>query len=346
VARLAGVSVSVVSRELNGDPVLRARDETRQRIQEAARTLDYTPSLAGRALRTSRASAICLIVPQLVSPVFDELIRGVEAGSERAGLQLLISKFERLKPGGHMLREMVGQGRVDGFLVQRSDEIDVRDFAEIMRDKVPFVLVNSRGPKRGSVVLDDAAGGRLATNHLLELGHREIGLIGGDEHSYTGRAREQGFLQALNSAGMRRRSNWVLKAGYTAANGHDAAIALLSGARRPTAVVVSNLVAAMGVLQAMHELGLRVPEHLSIVAIHDAWLAETAWPPLTTVRMPMQQLGETAVHLLTQRLAGERPADVMVGEPAPELVVRASTAPPPKRNYRVRRNPRSAPTVA
>lgn len=337
VARLAGVSVSVVSRELNGDPVLRARDETRKRIQEAARALDYTPSLAGRALRTARASAICLIVPQLVTPVFEDLINGVETASEQVGLQLLIGKFERLKPGGHLLREMVGQGRVDGFLVQRSDEIDLHEFTEIMRDKVPFVLVNSRGTKRGSVVLDDAAGGRLATEHLLGLGHRDVGLIGGDEHSYTGRHREQGFVQALNAAGMRRRSGWVLRAGYSAANGHEAAISLCSGRRRPTAVVVSNLVAAMGVVQAAHELGLAVPEQLSIVAIHDAWLAGTCWPPLTTVRMPMRELGETAVRLLTQRLQGERPADVMVTEPAPELMVRASTAPPPRRAFRVRR---------
>ncbi len=337
VARLAGVSISVVSRELNGDPVLRAREETRQRIQEAARVLDYTPSLAGRALRTARASAICLIVPQLATPVFEELIRGVEEASERAGLQLFIGKFERLRPGDHLLRELVGQGRVDGFLVQRSDEIDVHEFTEIMRDKVPFILVNSRGSKRGSVVLDDAAGGRLATEHLLGLGHRDIGMIGGDEHSYTGRAREQGFLQALKAAGMRRRANWVLRAGYFARPGHDAAVQLLSSPRRPTAVVVANLVEAMGVLQAAHELGVAVPEQLSVVAIHDAWLAETTWPPLTTVRMPMRELGETAVQLLTRRLEGGSPTDVVVTEPAPDLVVRSSTAPPPRRVLRVRR---------
>jgi LacI family transcriptional regulator len=335
VARLAGVSISVVSRELNADPVLRARDDTRQRIHDAARALDYTPSHAARALRLAKAGAVGLIVPDVTNPVFGDLIRGIEDATEAAGLQLLIGRFERLRPGGHVLRELVGQGRVDGFLVQRSDEIDVREFTEIMRDKVPFVVVNSRGTSRGSAVLDDASGARLATEHLLELGHRRIALIGGDVHSYTGRMRAQGFLQALNAAGLRRRSTWLLHAGYTHQAGYAAMRQLCAGTgRRPTAVVVANVVAAIGALVAVHELGLAVPDQISIVAIHDTWLADCCWPPLTTVKMPMYELGREAVQLLSERLSGGRPSDIVVSEPAPMLVRRASTAPPPRRVVR------------
>ena len=180
VAKLAGVSISVVSRELNGDPVLRARGETRQRIQEAAKELGYTPSHAARSLRLARAFAIGLLVPDVTNPIYDRLIRGIDDAADELGYQVLLGRTERLETGSDFLRRLVGEGRVDGFLVQRRDETDAHEFAHLIEGRAPVVLVNSRGSQRGSAVLDDAAGARLATEHLLELGHRDIALIGGD----------------------------------------------------------------------------------------------------------------------------------------------------------------------
>ena len=337
VAKLAGVSISVVSRELNGDPVLRARDETRQRIQEAAKALGYTPSHAARSLRLARAFAIGLLVPDVTNPVYDRLIRGIDDAADRLGYQVLLGRTERLQPESDFLRRLVGEGRVDGFLVQRMDETEAHEFAHLIEGGAPVVLLNSRGSRRGSAVLDDAAGARLATEHLLELGHRDIGLVGGDVHSHTGRARERGYLDAIKAAGMRRRSAWILHSGYSTEAGERAIHELgLASGRRPTAVVVANVTAALGVLRGAREIGLAVPQQLSVVAIHDSWVADYAWPSLTTVRMPLYELGQEAVRLLHLRLMGERAMDVTVDQPAPVVISRGSTAPPPRRVARAR----------
>ncbi len=337
VARLAGVSISVVSRELNGDPVLRARDETRRRIQEAAKSLGYTPSHAARSLRLARAFAIGLLVPDVTNPIYDQLIRGIDDAADGLGYQVLLGRTERLQPESDFLRRLVGEGRVDGFLVQRMDETEAHAFAHLIEGSAPVVLLNSRGSRRGSAVLDDAAGARLATEHLLELGHRDIALVGGDVHSHTGRARERGYLEAIKAAGMRRRSAWMLHSGYSTEAGGRAIRALgLAGGRRPTAVVVANVTAALGVLRGAREIGLAVPQQLSVVAIHDSWVADYAWPSLTTVRMPLYELGREAVRLLHLRLMGERAMDVTVDHPAPVVIRRGSTAPPPRRVARAR----------
>ena len=322
VARAAGVSVSVVSRELNGDPALRARTETRARIHAAAKALGYTPSHAARALRLSKAFAMALIVPDLTNPIYGQLIRGVEDAADELGYQVLMGRTERIQPGTDFMRRLAGEGRVDGFLIQRKDETDSAEFAHLIEGTAPVVLINSRGSRRGSAVLDDAAGARRATEHLLELGHRDIALIGGDIHSHTGRARERGYGEAINAAGIRRRSAWVLHSGYSPEAGRIAIHELCATrGRRPTGVVVSNVNAAMGVLLGAREIGLRVPDQLSVVAIHDSWFTDYAWPTLTAVRMPMYELGQEAARLLHLRLMGEPAIDITVGDAAPALVI-------------------------
>ena len=337
VAQAAGVSVSVVSRELNGDPALRARPETRKRVQQAAEALGYVPSHAARSLRLAKAFAIGFIVPELTNPIYDQLIRGVEDTGDELGYQILMGRTERIEPGTDPRRRLAGEGRVDGFLVQRLDETDPRHFASLIETDSPVVLVNSRGRRRGSIVHDDAAAARMAAEHLLQLGHRDIALIGGDVHSYTGKARERGFVEAVRAAGMRRRSAWLLHAGYRPEAGRIAVRELcVTTGRRPTAVVVANMTAAMGVLLGAREIGLKVPEQLSVVAIHDCWVADYSRPPLTTVRMPQYQLGQEAMRLLHLRLAGGRARDAMVTDPPPVLVERGSTAPRPRRLVRGR----------
>ncbi len=338
VAELAGVSVSVVSRELAGDPALRARPETRRRIQRAAEALAYTPSHAARSLRLSRAFAIGLIVPDLTSPIYDPLIRGIEDAAEELGYHVLMGRAEHIEPGADFLLRLAGEGRADGFLVQRRDETDQRDFTPLTEaGEHPVVLINSRASRPGSVVHDDATGARIATEHLLGLGHRDIALISGDAHSHTGRAREAGYVQAIHGAGMRKRSAWILRRSYEPESGREAVHELCTaGRRRPTGIVLANMNAAIGALRGARELSLKVPEQLSIVAIHDWWAADYMRPALTTVRMPQYELGREAMLMLHLRLAGERPRDVVVTEPAPLLVERESTAPPPRRLVRAR----------
>jgi LacI family transcriptional regulator len=330
VARTAGVSVSVVSRVLNNDPALRAREETRDRVRQAAVKLAYTPNHAARSLRLSHAETIALVIPDLTNPIFTEVVRGVEDEAEQRHLQVLLGRSERLQPGSDVLRRLVDQGRVDGFILQVRDDIDVLEFERSMANRLPLVLLHSKGSRRGSVVVDDVAGTLLATEHLLELGHTDIALIDGPPKTQTARRREEGYARAMADAGVRRRSAWVLWEGYFPADGYRAAYELLSRpGRRPTAILVANCNAAIGAMRAARECGVSVPEELSVIAIHDTWVAESMSPGLTTVRMPLYEMGREGVRLLTERLTGIRPRDVVITDPPPILIRRESTGPPP-----------------
>jgi len=330
VAKRAGVSVSVVSRVLNDDPALRIRPATRDRVRRIAKQLDYTPNFAGRALRMSQSGAIGLIVPDMTNAIFDELTRGAEAAADELNVIVLLGRSERLQPGSDVLRRLIGEGRVDGFIIQRRDEVGGQAFEEILERTSPIVLINSRSSRRSCAVLDDIGGARTATRHLIDLGHRDIALIGGDQNSYTGKQRERGFIQTLAEAGIRRRTAWTLRCGYFPEDGRQGILQLFAPAatRRPSGVVVGNINAAIGAVRAAGELGIKVPEQLSVVAVHETWVASYTQPPMTTVKMPLFELGRESVRLLHERLSGGTPYDSMVAEPAPELIVRGSTAAP------------------
>ena len=338
VARRAGVSISVVSRELSGDPELRARPEAREGVHAAVAGLGSTPSHAARSLRLSRAFAVGVVVPDLNNPIYDELVRGIDETAEELGYHVLMSRTEHLEPGADFLRRLAGEGRVDGFLIQRRDETDERDFAALAdAGGRPIILMNARWSRHGSVVHDDEGAGRLATQHLLDLGHRDIALIGGDLHSHTARARERGYLQAIHGAAMRRRSAWVLDRPYEPGPGREAMIELCaSGRRRPTGVVVANLHAGIGALLGARVVGLKVPDQISVVAIHDWWITVYTRPTLTSVRMPQRALGQAAMRLLHRRLEGEPAVDLTITDPSPQLIQRESTALPPRRLVRGR----------
>jgi LacI family transcriptional regulator len=298
-------------------------------VLRAARELNYTANFAGRALRLSRTRTIALIVPDLTNAIFAEMTRGVEDAAAETDHIVLLGRAERLTSEENMLHRLVGQGRVDGFLVQRRDDGDDRALQHLLVRNASVVLINSRHHARaGSVILDDAAGARLATEHLLGLGHRRIGLLGGQRVTGTAVRREEGFRAALRAAGVRTRRDWVTRLGYGPGDGRHALAQLMQADQRPTGVVVANVNAAIGALGAASELGIRVPEELSIVAVHDSWPAEHTGPPLTTVKMPLYELGRRAVHMLAGVLDSRPATDEVVTEPQPALQVRASTAPP------------------
>ncbi len=332
IARLAGVSVSVASRVLNGDPKLRTRPDTRDRVLKAAKDLNYTANYAERALRLARSKALALIIPAVSSPLFADLLSGATEAAEAQEYTLLIGRSDRITAGSDTLRRLVGEGRVDGFLLQRSDDLSDQALENLVANDARIVLVTSRTPgRRGSVILDDVAGARLATEHLVSLGHTRIGLIGGVPSSDIARRREQGYALALHEANLRRREAWVRRLGYSPEMAAAAMESLMATDPRPTGVVVANVNGAIGALTALRRLGIDVPGEMSVVAYHDEWVAEHTWPPLTTVKMPYYQVGVQAVQSLLSQLSGSPPQDVVVRDPAPLLVQRMSTAPPPPR---------------
>ena len=333
VAALAGVSPAAVSRVLSGDTTLRVSEGTRERVMEAVRELDYMPNHAARSLRTSRTSTIALVVPDVTSAVFADLARGAEGeAASRGGLAIVLGRAERLQDDSEWLRRLVGEGRIDGVILQLPDGTPPDDLESLVVQETPIVVINSvDGGPLSTIVLEDAAGIRLAVDHLRQLGHTEVGFVGGLPGSATGARREVAFRSAMAAAGLETPEEWMTRLGYAGAEGRAAALQLLESVGLPTALVVANLNAALGVLAEIHARDLRVPGDISIVAMHDVWYADATWPPITTVRMPLSELGAAAVVALMDGASGV--THTVLDSPAPQLVVRQSTAAPRADGY-------------
>jgi LacI family transcriptional regulator len=328
VAALAGVSISAVSRVLSNAPSSRVSGATRQRIEDAARELNYHPNFAARALKFSRTNVVALVVPDLTNAIFSELMRGVEDAAADLGYMVLLARAESMQPASATMAKLVGEGRVDGVLVQVGDNTMSEDLAGILDGRVPAVLINSRREDHvGSVILPDEAAIAVAVDHLAGLGHTSIGLVNGLPTTDSAQRRRVGFDHAMAAAGLPVDPRFVTSLGYDPKQGRDAMRTLAALPERPTALVVANVNAALGLLVELRTLGIRVPNDLSIVAVHDAWTAENAWPPLTTVRMPLYELGELSMVAIFDRIRSETIDDVVVTDPPPELILRESTAP-------------------
>lgn len=324
VALRAGVSPGAVSRVLTGDPTLRVTDETRQKVLVAARELFYVPNHSARSLRTSRTRTIALVVPDVTSAVFAELARGAEHEAALRGLAIVLGRAEQLEDDSEWLRRLVAEARIDGVILQLPDGTPASSLDYFAEQNTPTVLINSMnaGPLN-TIVLDDAAGIRVAVDHLRSLGHRDIGFVGSTAGSATGARREAGFRAAMVKGELPIDEVWMTDLGYSGENGRAAVGELMSRGRLPTALVVANLNAALGVLAELHQRDLRVPADVSIVAIHDVWYADSIWPPVTTVRMPLSTLGAAGVSRLLD--SGTKVSHSIISSPAPELIVRQST---------------------
>ncbi|CAN5123182.1 LacI family DNA-binding transcriptional regulator [soil metagenome] len=327
VATRAGVSISAVSRVLSGAASARVSPATRERITAAARELGYRPNFVARALKSSRTHVIALVVPDVTNAIFSELMRGVEEASRRQGYMVLLARIDGMPDGDDALAALIGEGRVDGALVQVGDGMASADLDRLLDSDLPVVFINSVQQGGSSVVLDDVRAARVATEHLIGLGHRRIGLVNGLASADTARRRALGFADAMAAAGLPVAPELITELGYQPRQGQSALAALSQLPTRPTALVVANVNAAHGVLLEARRLGWHVPEELSIVAIHDTWSAEVTGPPLTTVRLPLETLGMVASAALFTLIGGGAAGEMSVDDPAPELILRESTAP-------------------
>lgn len=331
VAGAAGVTPSVVSRVLNDDTTLRIRGETRDRILAAVKRLDYIPNGTARALRLSRTGAFGLVTHDLTNPVYAEIVRGAHRAASEAGYQLLLGDADEVNRDLSPFDAMLRGRRIDGLLLMRSTQSSDDELTRLAARAVPTVLLlDTKRRGLSACRTDDAAGAQAGVEHLISLGHRRIAHLTGLT-SFRSEQRHRGFLTALRGARIKSRPDWVEVGGWDAATGRAGMAELLArtaGSRtRPTAVFVSNILAGMGALAAARDAGVNVPGELSVVALHDAWLADVAAPALTTVRMPLNELGQAAVAMLLDGGRGQD-REVLVTEPAPVVVLRESTAPP------------------
>lgn len=324
VADAAGVTKGIASRVLNGDPAVAVRPETRERIIRLADELGYRPHAGARALATARTMTIAFLVPALDNPPYVTIARGAHRrAAEHGYLSLLVEDLPGDRAGGPR-GDLLRRGRVDGVLVGSATDGDT--LGEVLAGAgIPHVFVNRAvtGSRR-NVTLDVGLASRLAVDHLAGLGHRRIVHLAGPDDVAPSRERRLAFEAAIVDHGLEPLA--AVSSGFSEADGRAAASAVLE--TEPTAVVTSSLGQAIGLLRGLHERGVRVPDDVSVVAYDDFPLAAATIPALTTVAMPLEQLGEAAVDALVAQLDGDEPRDVAVPT-APRLVVRESTGPVP-----------------
>jgi len=330
VAKEASVSISIVSRILNEDPTLRVAEVTRERVLEVAQRLRYQPNHAARALRLSKNSAIALLTPDYANSIFSEIAQGVEEQARLLDLSVLINRASEVEDADSWLRRIVAERRADGILLQAPDGITKEGLAKLTSGTLPIVLINSRDDSDTShIIFDDAGAVELALEHLFSLGHEKIGFLGGELSSPTGGRRFAGFVSGMNREKLEINLTWVTRIGYTGVDGRKAVSQILKQSNHPTALIVANANAALGALAEIHTLGLRVPEDISLVSIHDIWFADATWPPITAVKMPNYEMGKVAIGMLLKQMETGIVEKYILTDPPNQLVVRSSTTKPP-----------------
>jgi DNA-binding LacI/PurR family transcriptional regulator len=322
VAARAGVSHQTVSRVING--VERVSPETRQKVEQAIAELDYRPNALAREMALGRAHTLACLSPNLTDYTLASIIEGATGEAYRHGYYLISASAPEESTFANLVDELVASRRTEGLIVI-NPYIDAR--YQHVPTNVPLVFVGSR-PRGGairSVTLDDKGAGRIATQHLLELGHRRIALLTGPLAEDCSRDRQAGYESALQEAGLNPDPDLILEGDWSATSGYNAIRRWLDSGASFTALFAQNDRMAVGAIHALQEAGLHVPQDVSVIGFDDMPLASYFAPPLTTMRQDMLAIGVEAARLLIQGIeqpTKERP-HVQI---AAELVVRGSTA--------------------
>lgn len=326
VAKSAGVSAKTVSRVLNREP--HVTPAVRERVEQAARALHYQPNVLAQGLVRRRSFLIGLVYENPSPSYVVELQLGAldRLEDERYSLIVIPVRSVREKAGG--IVGLLRAAALDGVILAppASDHPEVLaglDAAHMPFARIAPTRMLDRGP---SVVLDDVAAARAIAKHVIDRGHRRIGIVKGDPTHPSSEARLLGYTQAMTDAGIEMRLDWIEHGFYTFESGFQAAQKLLGGTERPTAILVQNDEMAVGTLMAARELGIPVPEALSIVGFDDSEVARICWPRLTTVRQPVYEMAGAAAGSLIDLLEGRDAAIVAAHEF--ELLLRDSVAPP------------------
>lgn len=323
VALTAGVGIATVSRVLNDSP--RVSAATRARVLEAMVALDYRPNPLARGLSIGRAHSIGVVVPFFTQASAVERLRGVVSALGASGLDLVLFGVESPQHRTDHLAALARRDRAAGLLVI-SLPPPPAELDRLVAARVPVVLVDARAEGIAAVVTDDVQGGRLAAEHLIGLGHTRVGFVGEPPDNPFGftatTSRERGFRAVLGAAGVE--PAWARYCDHDRVAAREMVRPLLAVADRPTAVFASSDVQAAGVLLAAAELGLRVPDDLSVMGFDDIELS--SYIGLTTVRQPLFASGRLGAELLVAAVAGDQPA--AVHELPLELVVRDTTGSP------------------
>lgn len=320
VARYAGVSTAVVSYVVNGGPK-RVSAPTTERVLEAVRILGYQPNLAARSLRTGSSQLIGLVLPALANPLFAELALAIEQAAARRGYTVLVTNSESDAETERRHIANLSARQVDGMILTTVLAASTLD--TVAASRIPTVLLNRFESEPGFEVVgvDAFRGAYDGVTHLIEHGHTRIGIVVGHTLTSGVEVREQGWLAALRRHGLQ--DGPVAREDFSRLGGYRAGLRLFGGVNPPPAVFCSSDMQAVGVLRALAEIGLRVPDDVAIVSFDGTEESEYTNPRLTTMRQPVASMGEDAVR----RVLGERDDEPEHATYVPELILRDSCGP-------------------
>jgi LacI family transcriptional regulator len=332
VARVAQVSIATVSHVLNETRVV--SPELAERVKAAMQELSYTPDATARSFRIGRTQTFGLVIPDNSNPFFAELARVIEDEGFEAGYTTIFGNSNDQVDRELKYVQTLVSKRVEGLILSPCGDHDERALERLLSaEPVPVVVIdrNVQLPRADVLLCDNAGGSYEATRHLLELGHTRIVCIAGSQNAEPAAERVRGFRQALEDAGLEADPGSVVESDFRYLGGRAAMARLIESHKRLTAIVAGNDLIAAGALRELAAHGIRVPQKVSVVGFDDAELAQTISPAITTVRQPLREIAQMAVSLLLAQIAGEE-SDAPTRHIFPtELVIRESTAAPPRR---------------
>ncbi|WP_419890751.1 LacI family DNA-binding transcriptional regulator [Paenibacillus xylanexedens] len=322
IAREAGVSIATVSQVINGKGKI--SEKRRAEIMEIMERLHYQPSAIAAALTGKQTYTLGLLVPDISNPYFAELARAVEDRSRQLGYSVVICSTDNKDERVERYLNLLQQKRVDGMMIGTGiDNAEI--LSPLLQQSIPVALIARHMPSLSvhTVTIDDILGGALAAEHLLELGHTRVAVLSEPSKVSSSQERVRGFRETLIKAGYTLEPNQIRESAADLSSAKKEALLLLGEKDHPTGLFCCNDIQAIGALQAAKELGLRVPEDVSIIGFDNTILASVTSPPLTTVAQPIEELGHRAVDLLIEELKDERkePQKIVL---KPELVIRES----------------------
>ena len=299
VAARAGVSVATVSRVFNQKGPI--REETVRRVMDVAGAMQYVPHAGARSLSTRSTRTIGVVLPDLHGEFFSEVIRGIDLAARESGYHLLLSGSHADRDEMRAVVQAV-RGMVDGLIVMSPDLDPAALVGELPRN-IPVVLLNARVKGHPCITIDNAGGAREMVRHLVGLGHRRIAFFSGPPNNADAEQRRRGYRAGLSEAEL---APVEIEGTFTEESGYEAARQFIRLSPRPTAVFACNDSMAIGALSAFNEAGLQVPDDVALVGFDDIPIARFLAPPLTTVKVPIADLGRQGFDVLAHlRGAGE-----------------------------------------
>jgi len=321
IAKLAGVAPSTVSRVVTGRPGV--GDEMRAKIWQLIKEHNYRPNSVARSLVKRRLETIGILVPRgrtafFENPFFADVLMGATEAAAQENFDVLVYTGSREKKGARVLQER----KVDGLLAVglREDDASI----PLIKEELTTVFVNRQIKDAAWVSVDNKEGVSKAVAHLIELGHRQIGFIGGPEKMEISELRKAGYLDAHRKFGLAVRPEYMAAGNFDEESGYAAATKILNSNPRPTAIFAANDLMAIGALKAAKNLSLVVPDDLSLCGFDNIHSSSHTDPPLSTVKLPAFQMGQLACQLLLQLIRGEEPEARQLLLPT-ELIVRQSS---------------------